>query len=95
MKEMMEDKDFKEKMKDLMSRVRDLELGGDLEGIIEEGTEEITKCLYKQCLQLREEVIRLKQANFSPSGMSEVPRGDESGKAEKTAGANPSRDGSV
>jgi len=74
-----------EKVDTLKKRVEEMELGGDLEGLIEEGLSEINKLLYEQLLSLRDQAASAK-ADFSPSGMSQLSTSNEHGKVKKAHG---------
>jgi len=79
-----------EKVDALKKRVAEMEPGGDLEGVIEDGLSEINKYLYEDLLSLRDQVA-LSKADFSPSAMSQVSKTNESGKNKKAAGEVSSR----
>jgi hypothetical protein len=82
-----------EKCKALEGRVEAMEAGGDLEGLIEEGLEEITRELYAQLLAAREGAASI-EAGFSPSGVSSVRQGgDESREGALAPSPDAPRDG--
>lgn len=75
----------------LTERVEKMERGGDLEGLIEEGLNEIDVEIFKVLLEAREHAASVEAAAFSPSGMSAVPGADESGASEAPGGVDASR----
>ena len=79
-----------EKTKVLTERVEKMERGGDLEGLIEEGLNEIDVEIFKVLLEARERAASAEAAAFSPSGMSSVSRADESGAAKASTGVDAS-----
>jgi len=80
-----------EKTKALTERVEKMERGGDLEGLIEEGLNEIDVEIFKVLLEARERTASVEAAAFSPSGMSSVSGADESGASEAQAGVDAAR----
>jgi len=77
-----------EKSKVLTERVEKMERGGDLEGLIEEGLNEIDMEIYKILLEARERAASAEAAAFSPSGMSSVSGADESGASQGAGGVD-------
>jgi hypothetical protein len=61
-----------EEMEALMERVREMEVGGDLEGLIEEGLSRITKTFYERTLLARQQSLGERAGGFSPGGLREV-----------------------
>ena len=80
-----------EKTKALTERVEKMERGGDLEGLIEEGLNEIDVEVFKVLLEARERAASVEAAAFSPSGMCSVSGADESGASKAAGGADASR----
>ncbi len=72
----------------LSVRVEKMERGGDLEGLIEEGLNEIDVEIFKVLLEARERAASVEAAAFSPSGMSAVSGADESGTSAGTGGVD-------
>lgn len=79
-----------EKTKALTERVEKMERGGDLEGLIEEGLNEIDVEIFKVLLEAREHAASVEAAAFSPSGMSAVPGSDEPGASKASASVDAS-----
>ena len=61
-----------EQMEALMDRVRQMRVGGDLEGLIEEGLEGITEAFYEQTLVQRQHSLGERAEDFPPGGMPQV-----------------------
>ncbi|MCX8038903.1 MAG: hypothetical protein N3D11_18025 [Candidatus Sumerlaeia bacterium] len=77
-----------EKTEGLKGRVEKKERGGDLEGLIEEGLNEMDVEIYKVWLEARERAVSAEGAAFSPSGMSSVSGVDESGASQAAGGVD-------
>ncbi len=60
----------------MLERVRGLERGGDLEGLILEEVEEIGQLLHEAAVTERSRLDASKEADFSPSALSEVRQTD-------------------
>jgi hypothetical protein len=75
----------------LTSRVETMERGGDLEGLIEEGLNQIDVEIFKLLLEARERVASVEAAAFSPCGMLTVRGPDESGPSQAAPGVDPAR----
>ena len=61
-----------EQMEAMMERVRQMPVGGDLEGVIEEGLERITETFYEQALGQRHHSLGDQAEAFSPGAVPEV-----------------------
>ena len=72
----------------LMRKVRLLEPGGDLEGLLEEGASQLKQALYEEAAVERQQVEDASPASFSPCGLPSVRSGgnDAPGGAAGTAG---------
>lgn len=68
---MMETNELKMRVEALMQKVETMERGGDLEGLLEKEISVLKKEIYEAALQTRQNQTA-KQADFSPSGLSEV-----------------------
>jgi hypothetical protein len=68
-----------EELKALLVQIETLEPGGDLEGLIENRAARIKREVYKAAVAKRNAVAA--EANFSPSGLSEVRSPDEADQA--------------
>ena len=87
-----------EQMEALMDRVRQMPVGGDLEGLIEEGLAGITEAFYEQTLVQRQHSLGERAEDFSPGGMPQVrgANADASGPATQGApSADVARTGSI
>lgn len=74
----------------LRKRVETMPRGGDLEALLKEGVGGVNQALLAYLLSCREQAASGSEADFPPSGMSEVRGGD----APKRAKAPPRRDAS-
>ena len=64
------------KMQELMLRVEELPAGGDLEGVIEDGLDELDQLVYRELLGHRQQTAESRSADFSPSGVPALPGRD-------------------
>ena len=69
-------KQIKAQLEALMEQVEQMERGGDLEGLLEEGLSAIKQTTYEAALERRERAAA--QADFSPSELSALRRADAS-----------------
>ena len=67
-----------EQIQQIMLRVEELPRGGDLEGVIEEGLDELDQLVYRELLSHRQQTAEHREAAFPPSGVSGLPKPDAS-----------------
>jgi len=77
----------------VMRKVRELEPGGDLEGLLEAGAADLKQALYEEAAVERQSLEDSSPESFSPSGLPALPgRGqDASGGPAGAPGADPGR----
>lgn len=79
-------------LEEIMSKVRAMEPGGDLEGLLEEGAAKFKVLLYEIATRERLEARAAAEADFPPSGLSSVRGDDAPDRREVAAGADVGRD---
>jgi hypothetical protein len=66
-----------EKLQEFLAQVREMPRGGDLEGLIEDNAAELRLLLYEAAARQRQQSTADAPADFPPSGLPELPAGDE------------------
>jgi hypothetical protein len=75
----------------MMLRVEELPPGGDLEGVIEDGLDELDQLVYRELLGHRQQTAESRSAAFSPSGVPALSKRDAPFADQRTPRAHAAR----
>jgi len=82
---------LQQKLEEILTKVRAMAPGGDLEGLLEEGAAEFKMLLYEAATRQRRESRAAAPADFPPSGLSAVRAPDAGDRGQAAPGADAGR----